>query len=85
MEWLSPVVYLIQKISPNSTYETQWVTDRLGGQRYETSVLTSVTLENGWLIAAYAAAGAALPGTGVAAVPQNAAARAPEMWWPWAG
>ena len=62
VEWLSPVVYLIQKISPNSTYETQWVTDRLGGQRYETSVLTSVTLENGWLIAAYAAAGAALLG-----------------------
>ena len=62
VEWLSPVVYLIQKISPNSTYETQWVTDRVGGQRYETSVLTSVTLENGWLIAAYAAAGAALLG-----------------------
>ena len=62
VEWLSPVVYLIQKISPNSTYETQWVTDRLGGQRYETSVLTSVTLENGWLIAAYAAAGAVLLG-----------------------
>ena len=62
VEWLSPVVYLVQKISPNSTYETQWVTDRLGGQRYETNVLTSVTLENGWLIAAYAAAGAALLG-----------------------
>lgn len=62
VEWLSPVVYLVQKISPNSTYETQWVTDRLGGQRYETSVLTCVTLENGWLIAAYAAAGAALLG-----------------------
>lgn len=62
VEWLSPVVYLVQKISPNSTYETQWVTDRLGGQRYETSVLTSVTLENGWLIAAYAAVGAALLG-----------------------
>ena len=62
VEWLSPVVYLIQKISPNSTYETQWVTDRLGSQRYETSVPTSVTLENGWLIAAYAAAGAALLG-----------------------
>ena len=62
VEWLSPVVYLMQKISPNNSYETQWVTDRLGGQRYETSVLTSVTLENGWLIAAYAAAGAALLG-----------------------
>ena len=62
VEWLSPVVYLMQKISPNSTYETQWVTDRLGGQRYERDVLTSVTLENGWLIAAYAAAGAALLG-----------------------
>ena len=62
VEWLSPVVYLVQKISPNNTYETQWVTDRLGGQRYETSVLTSVTLENGWLIAVYAAAGAALLG-----------------------
>lgn len=60
VEWLSPVVYLMQKISPNSTYETQWVTDRLGGQRYETSVPTSVTLENGWLIAAYAAAGVVL-------------------------
>ena len=62
VEWLSPVVYLMQKISPNSTYETQWVTDRLGGQRYERDVLTAVTLENGWLIAAYAAAGAALLG-----------------------
>lgn len=62
VEWLSPVVYLVQKISPNNTYETQWVTDRLGGQRYERDVLTSVTLENGWLIAAYAAAGAALLG-----------------------
>ena len=60
VEWLSPVVYLMQKISPNSTYETQWVTDRLGGQRYETSVLTSVTLENGWLIAVYAAVGVVL-------------------------
>ena len=60
VEWLSPVVYLVQKISPNSTYETQWVTDRLGGQRYETSVPTSVTLENGWLIAAYAAVGVVL-------------------------
>lgn len=62
VEWLSPVVYLMQKISPNNTYETQWVTDRLGGQRYERDVLTAVTLENGWLIAAYAAAGAALLG-----------------------
>ena len=60
VEWLSPVVYLVQKISPNSTYETQWVTDRLSGQRYETSVPTSVTLENGWLIAVYAAVGVVL-------------------------
>ena len=60
VEWLSPVVYLMQKISPNSTYETQWVTDRLGGQRYERDVLTSVTLENGWLIAVYAAVGVVL-------------------------
>lgn len=60
VEWLSPVVYLMQKISPNSTYETQWVTDRLGSQRYETSVPTSVTLENGWLIAVYAAVGVVL-------------------------
>ncbi len=60
VEWLSPVVYLMQKISPNSTYETQWVTDRLSGQRYETSVPTSVTLENGWLIAVYAAVGVVL-------------------------
>ena len=60
VEWLSPVVYLMQKIYPNNTYETQWVTDRLGGQRYETSVPTSVTLENGWLIAVYAAVGVVL-------------------------
>ena len=60
VEWLSPVVYLMQKISPNSTYETQWVTDQLGSQRYETSVPTSVTLENGWLIAVYAAVGVVL-------------------------
>ena len=60
VEWLSPVVYLMQKIYPNNTYETQWVTDQLGGQRYETSVPTSVTLENGWLIAVYAAVGVVL-------------------------
>ena len=60
VEWLSPVVYLMQQVQPNSTYETQWVTDRLGGQRYETSVPTSVTLENGWLIAVYAAVGVVL-------------------------
>ena len=60
VEWLSPVVYLMQKISPNNTYETQWVTDQLGGQRYERDVLTSVTLENGWLIAVYAAVGVVL-------------------------
>ena len=57
VEWLSPVVYLMRKIEPNSTFEKQWVTER-----YETSVLTAVTLENGWLIAAYAAAGAVLLG-----------------------
>ena len=60
VEWLSPVVYLMQKISPNNTYETQWVTDQLGSQRYERDVLTSVTLENGWLIAVYAAVGVVL-------------------------
>ena len=60
VEWLSPVVYLMQKISPDSTYETQWVTDGTTRQQYETGVLTSVRLEGGWLIAVYAAVGLAL-------------------------
>ena len=58
VEWLSPVVYLMQHVSGDGTYEQKWVTD--GGQQYLTSVLTDVRLDGGWLIAVYAAVGVVL-------------------------
>ena len=62
VEWLSPVVYLMQNVCPDSTYETRWITDGATRQQYESGVLTSVRLEGGWLIAVYAAAGLVLLG-----------------------
>ena len=60
VEWLSPVVYLMQQIYADCTYEQQLATSGPYGQQYETSVLTGVKLVNGWLIAVYAAVGVVL-------------------------
>ena len=60
VEWLSPVVYLMQQIYADCTYEQQLASSGPYGQQYETSVLTGVKLVNGWLIAVYAAVGVAL-------------------------
>ena len=60
VEWLSPVVYLMQQIYADCTYEQHLASSGPYGQQYETSVLTGVKLVNGWLIAVYAAVGVAL-------------------------
>ena len=59
VEWLSPVVYLMQQVQPNSIYEETLVQNSVYGP-YSTHVLTEVHLENGWLIAVYAAVGVVL-------------------------
>ena len=60
VEWLSPVVYLMQQIYADCTYEQQLASSGPYGQQYETSVPTGVKLVNGWLIAVYAAVGVVL-------------------------
>ena len=60
VEWLSPVVYLMQQIYADCTYEQHLASSGPYGQQYETSVLTGVKLVNGWLIAVYAAVGVVL-------------------------
>ena len=52
VDFLCPMVYLTQRLYVNSEYETV----RDSALEYQ-NLLTSVTLENAWLIAAYAAAG----------------------------
>ena len=52
VDFLCPMVYLTQRLYVNSEYETV----RDSALEYQNR-LTSVTLENAWLIAAYAAAG----------------------------
>lgn len=52
VDFLCPVVYLTQRLYVSSEYETV----RASALEYQ-NLLTSVTLENAWLIAAYAAAG----------------------------
>ena len=65
-EFLSPTVYLMQRVSVDHEYRELFVPDAVNGSvtadgvGYYTSVLTSVTLENGWLIAVYALVGVAL-------------------------
>ena len=59
VEWLSPVVYLMQQVQPNSIYQEKLVQNSVYGP-YSTDVLTEVHLENGWLIAVYAAVGVVL-------------------------
>lgn len=59
VEWLSPVVYLMQQVQPDSIYQEELVQHGVYGL-YPTHVLTEVHLENGWLIAVYAAVGVVL-------------------------
>ena len=59
VEWLSPVVYLMQQVQPYSIYQENLVQNSVYGL-YPTDVLTEVHLENGWLIAVYAAVGVVL-------------------------
>ena len=59
VEWLSPVVYLMQQVRPDSIYQEKLVQHGVYGL-YPTDVLTEVHLENGWLIAVYAAVGVVL-------------------------
>lgn len=66
VEFLSPTVYLMQRVSVDHEYRELFVPDAVNGSvtadgvGYYESVLTSVTLENGWLIAVYALVGVAL-------------------------
>ena len=60
VEFLSPTVYLEQKVSVDCTYEeVRAITEMTHTESY-VSKLTSVTLENAWLIAVYALVGAVL-------------------------
>ena len=59
VEWLSPVVYLMQQVQPNSIYQEKLVQNSVYDP-HSTNVLTEVHLENGWLIAVYAAVGVVL-------------------------
>lgn len=56
--WLSPTVYLMGTLQVDESYE---YVERVSatGRRWTDSVLTSVTLENAWVIGAYALAGVA--------------------------
>lgn len=58
VEWLSPVVYLMQNVRPDCTYVDETVRGISG--THIRSTLTDVTLKNGWLIAVYAAVGVVL-------------------------
>ena len=49
----------MQQVRPDSTYEEKLVQGGVYGS-YSTNVLTEVHLENGWLIAVYAAVGVVL-------------------------
>lgn len=58
-EWLSPVVYLMKKVCADCEYEQIKEMNNIE-QYYYTSKLTSVTLENGYILAIYGAVGVAL-------------------------
>ena len=55
--WLSPTVYLMGTLYTDETYEYVERVGDLTGARWTDSVLSSVTLENAWVIGAYALAG----------------------------
>lgn len=57
VDFLCPMVYLTQRLYVNTEMSYTEVFNVQGGGHSTESVITSVTLENAWLIAAYAAAG----------------------------
>lgn len=63
VDWLSPTVYIIKNVSPNSTYAERPIP---GYPNATESVLQSVTLEKAWIIAVYALVGLALLGVAYA-------------------
>ena len=58
LAFLSPTVFFLENVTIDSTYTT--VLENQAGEVWEHSVLSSVQLVNGWVIAVYALAGAAL-------------------------
>ena len=59
VEFLSPTVYLMEQVNVNSNYENIITQTSITGAYSETNRLTSVTLENAWLIGVYALVGVA--------------------------
>ena len=59
VEWLSPTVYLVSRVHPDGQY-TEVQQTLADGTSYTDRVLTSVDLENFWLVGVYALAGLAL-------------------------
>ena len=59
VEWLSPTVYLVSRVYPDGQY-TEVQRTLADGTSYTDRVLTSVDLENFWLVGVYALAGLAL-------------------------
>ena len=60
VEWLSPTVYLMEKVRLNCTYEEVAYTGAVTGANYTHDVLTAVSLEGFWLVGVYALVGAGL-------------------------
>ena len=59
VEWLSPTVYLVSRVHPDGQY-TEVQQTLADGTSYTDRVLTSVDLENFWLVGVYALVGLAL-------------------------
>ena len=62
LEFLSPTVYLVSHMGVDTTYNRVYHPERDDLYGYYSRELTSVTLENGWLIAVYALVGLVLLG-----------------------
>ena len=60
VDFLSPTVYLMERVNVNCTYENIITQTSITGAYSETNRLTAVTLENAWLIGVYVLVGAAL-------------------------
>ena len=60
VDFLSPTVYLMERVNVNCTYENIITQTSITGAYSETNRLTAVTLENAWLIGVYALVGVAL-------------------------
>ncbi|MBP3508570.1 ABC transporter permease [Oscillibacter sp.] len=59
VEFLSPTVYLMERVNVNCTYENIITQTSITGAYSETNRLTAVDLENFWLIGVYALVGVA--------------------------